>query len=187
MVQQTSIQTETPTTTPSPTSTSTPMATLTLTPSSTETPTPTPVTSRCPTPTTPLPKNTELTKCAWDFFNAGMYDQSIIAAEECIDQFESQAIQEQQEFTASGKPAPPIGEPPDVITRDETLARGPLNDVATCYFIKGWSLEKLDSISEAKEAYMSTQQFPDARAWDLAGFFWSPAQEASNRFAKLPK
>ena len=37
-----------------------------------------------------------------------------------------------------------------------------------------------------KEAYMSVQQLPDARTWDLAGFFWSPAQEASNRLARLP-
>ena len=132
--------------TPIPTDTPNPISTFT--PSVTEMFTLTPI-ALCPTPTTPLPKNAELAKCAWDFFNVDMYNQSVTASEECIDQFESQALQQQQEFIASGSPAPPIGKPTSDSSSDEILARGPLNDVATCYFIKGWSLEKLGRINES--------------------------------------
>jgi hypothetical protein len=126
-----------------------------------------------------------LTTCAWNLLNEGRYEETIIVAKECIDTFEGQALREQQEFTASGSPTPPIGAVSEE-EKNKILPRGALNDVATCYFIKGQALEKSNRISEAKEAYRGAQQFPDARTWDPAGFFWSPAQAASDRLARLP-
>jgi hypothetical protein len=141
---------------------------------------------QCPSPDAALPKNAQLTTCAWNFFNNGMYLEAIAKAEECIDQFEGQALREQQAFTTSARPTPPIGKPGSEDEKNETLARGVLNDVATCYFIKGQALEQLNQISAAKEAYKGASRFPDARAWDPAGFFWPPAQAAMDRLAKLP-
>jgi len=132
------------------------------------------------------PINVRLTKAAWDKFNSGRYTEAITIAGECIDTFEGQALQEQREFTASGSPTPPVG-PVSNDEYNEITSRGVLNDVATCYFIKGRALEELNRISEAKEAYMGAQQFPDARTWDPAiPGFWSPAQTASSRLATLP-
>lgn len=152
--------------------------------------TPTPTTmspiAECSLLNTSLTLNANLTTCAWEFFNKMMYEEAIAVAKECIDTFEAQALREQQEFTASGSTTPPVGTTSES-EKNEIMSRGVLNDVATCYFVKGRALENLDRISEAKVTYIGAQQFPDARTWDenMPGF-WSTAQAASERFARLP-
>jgi hypothetical protein len=152
------------------------------------------------TPTPSLPPNAQLTTDAWDAFNKKNYTEAIAKSEECTDTFGAQALREQREFTASGKPAPPVGAVSED-KKNEIFSRGVLNDVATCYFIKGQSLEKLNRITEAKEAYRNALKFPDARTFDPSGctwdpsarrwdppgcgFFWSPAVAASDRLSKL--
>lgn len=135
-------------------------------------------------PTVPLPLHSQLTTAAWNAFNKQDFVEAIAKAQECIDGFKPQALREQKEYAAGGSTPPPVG----AVSEDEKrkiFSRGGLNDVATCYFIKGKALENLSRIGEAKEAYKSAQQFPDARTWDAAGFFWSPAQGASDRLAFL--
>jgi len=132
-----------------------------------------------------LSKNTELTNAAWDAFKKLDYVASIEKAKECINIFEIQALQEQKDFSEKKLPPPPLGRPANDSKKEEVLSRGVLNDVATCYFIKGQALEKLVRIDEAKEAYKETRKFPDARAWDVAGFFWAPAVGATNNLSKL--
>ena len=135
------------------------------------------------TPIPERPKNEQLTSDAWDALNKLDYATAIQKTEECIDSFELQAIRDQEALKDS--PMPPVGAVGD---EDKAViqARGVLNDVATCYFIKGQALEKLDRISEAKEAYQGAQQFPYGRTWDPLGWFWSPADAAADRLAKLP-
>jgi hypothetical protein len=132
------------------------------------------------------PLSVQLTTAAMNALNIGNYAEATAKSQECIDRFEGQAVRDQQTFTASGSPTPPVGAVADEKRKNEIFARGVLNDVATCYFIKGQALEKLDRISEAKEAYKGSLKFPDSRTWDPAGYFWSPAQGASDRIAKLP-
>ena len=131
-----------------------------------------------------LPPNEQLTSDAWAVLNRLDYAVAIQKTEECIDSFELQAIRDQEALKDS--PMPPVGAVSD---EDKAViqARGVLNDVATCYFIKGQALEKLGRVNQAKEAYQSAKQFPHARTWDPLGFFWSPAQAASDRLAKLSK
>jgi hypothetical protein len=113
------------------------------------------------------------------------YTLAILKADECITNFELQAITQQDELAKNGNPMPPLG----FVSKEEQqiiFSRGVLNDVATCYLIKGQSLEKLNRINEAKDVYQKTLQFSYARAWDKSGGFWSPVDAASNHLSKLP-
>jgi hypothetical protein len=133
----------------------------------------------------PPPLNVQLTSDAWDAYNHMDYTLAILKADECISRFELQAINQQDQLVSSGSPMPPLG---FVSDEEEQIifSRGVLNDVATCYLIKGQSLEKLNRINEAKDAYQTILQFSYARAWDRSGGFWSPADAAGNRLARLP-
>jgi len=128
----------------------------------------------------------QLTKAAWDYFNGGLYTEAISKTQECIALFKDQALREQQKLTASSIAAPPVGLVSDEKTKTEILTRGILNDVAACYYVMGQTLEKLERIDEAKEAYQHVQEFPDARVLGQDGYFWSPAQTASDRLTELP-
>jgi hypothetical protein len=132
----------------------------------------------------PLPLHSQLTTAAWKAYNKQDYVEAIAKAQECIGGFRPQAVREQQEYAAGGNTPLPVGAV-DEVEKRKIFSRGGLNDVATCYYIKGQALEKLGRIGEAKDAYKSAQQFPDARTWDAAGFLWSPAQGAADRLAVL--
>jgi hypothetical protein len=57
-----------------------------------------------------------------------------------------------------------------------------LNDVGTCWFIRGRSLEKMRRNSEAKTAYGAAAKYTYARCWDPDGqAYWSPAEAAAER------
>lgn len=132
----------------------------------------------------PKPINEQLTTDAWNHFNGGRYDEAIQKAQECINLFEGQAIREQQEFTSNKIPRPKLGS----VSKDQQtqiFSHGSLNDVATCYFIKGQALERLYRINDAKEAYRHAQDFPHACTYDKSNGFWSPSDAASDRLAQL--
>jgi tetratricopeptide (TPR) repeat protein len=129
-----------------------------------------------------LPPNARLTKASWDAFNAKDYNKAIEIADDCIDQFGPAAERMQRE----SRWEPPEGRVSES-ERERIHAQGPLNDVATCWFIKGWSLEKQKKIPEAIAAYREAERFPHARTWDLSGFFWKPAIAASDRRTKLER
>ncbi len=131
-----------------------------------------------------LPIHAQLTVKAWKALDKGNYSKVIEKTDGCINQFGTQAEREQKSLTQDGTPQPRNSG----FTEDEkrlTLSRGVLNDVATCYFIKGQALEKLDRVNDAKEAYKKAQDFPHARTWDPNGWFWSPAEASSDRLTKL--
>jgi hypothetical protein len=132
----------------------------------------------------PLPLNAQMVKDAWDAFNAGDYVTAASRADECSEKFKDQGGKEQENFTRNGLPSPPTGAVDDA-TKKDIFARDLLNTVGTCYFIKGQAMEKLGNVPDAKVAYTEVVKFPDARAWDPGGFFWSPAEAASTRLQSL--
>ena len=125
-----------------------------------------------------------LVKSAWDSFNMGRYEDAVNTANKCIDQFITSAEKEQERLAANNAPLPPVGSVDDTVFK-EIIARGPLNDVGTSYYIVGWAQEKLGNIEEAKKSYMEAVKFNYARAWDPKGWFWSPADEAAGRLKRL--
>ncbi len=133
-------------------------------------------------PTPVFTTSEEFVTAAWNAFNDNRFTEAINFAQETIGRWESEAIKQQAALSQE----PPNGK----VTEDERkaiFANWALNDVATAYFIKARSLEKLGKIAGAKEAYWKiVTTFPYARCWDPEGWFWSPAEEAKNRLTKMP-
>jgi len=128
--------------------------------------------------------NEQLRDDSWAALNTKDWPTAIARASKCVDQFGAQAEREQQKLTADHIPLPPTGKvSPE--ERDGIWARGVLNDVAACYFIKGQAAQELYRCGEAKAAYQAAAGLPHARVWDPAGFFWSPAEAAEARLTRL--
>jgi hypothetical protein len=140
-------------------------------------PTPAPA----PTPTPLLSTSEEFVTAAWNAYNQNDFAKAIELALECIKRWESDATKQQAALTQ----APPNGKVSDD-EKKEIFANWALNDVGTAYFIKALSLEKSGKIADAKDAYNMVITFPYARCWDPKGWFWSPAEVASENLAKLP-
>lgn len=133
---------------------------------------------------TPLPLNAELTNSAWEAFNKGNFEQAISAARKCINKFKGGADREQNELESSKSSLPPKGSVSEEIKK-VIWARGLLNDVATCYFIKGRSAENLGRIDEARQSYQEASKYTYARCWDPKGWFWAPSEAAQDRLSTL--
>ncbi len=129
------------------------------------------------------PLNEELTTKAWEAYRAKEYEKAIKFADECINEFKGAAKRKQTQLEQEGS------ETPNGTVSEEDKAvifsRGLLNDVATCMYVKGRSLEALGKISSAKTAYEVVSQFTHARTWDPKGWFWSPAESALDRIANM--
>lgn len=135
--------------------------------------------------TEPLPPNVRLTNAAWKAYDNGEYRQAIKKAEECIDEFQPSALREQKELERNNTVLPPVGKVGEAV-KNVILNRGLLNDVATCWFIKGQSLERLGTIQEAIQAYSKAVRYTHARTYDPSwSGFWSPSQTASDRISYL--
>src|SRR5205823_15016735 len=93
--------------------------------------------------------NERLTTEAWDAYVAHDYEAAIRKADECIDKFESRADELQKELD-DGKVKVPEN-PEDEKEKREIFKRGPLNDVATCFFIKGEAHLKLGQSDKSPE------------------------------------
>jgi len=122
---------------------------------------------------------------AWGNFNNENYQEAIALANKVIDEHKIDAIKEQEILERTQVPLPPRGRVPDEVSNEEKtiiLQRGLLNDVATCWFIKGRSFERLGNTREAIRAYSEVERYPHARIWDESWpGFWSPAEKAQER------
>lgn len=137
-------------------------------------------------PSTPAQKPIyeQATAEAWTAFRSGNNETAIAKADECISRFRA-AADRIQSILETNKPDLPIGKVSE--TDKERIARYQIvHDVATCLLIKGWAEERLGHIAAARKAYAETEKYTCARASDSNGnSFWSPAEAASKRLAKL--
>lgn len=130
------------------------------------------------------PRNVELTNAAWKAFKDQKYDDAIAATDRCIQRFKKEADQGQTELEQKkAKPQPTGKVSPE--QKKAIFDQGLLNDVATCYWIKGRSAQLLKRNDVAREAYKATIRYSYARTWDAKGWFWSPAEDASDRLQDL--
>ncbi len=134
------------------------------------------------TPTPVISTSAECVTAAWNDYNQNSFAKAIEISQVCINKWESDAVKQQSELTQ----APPNGKVTDE-EKKVIFANWALNDVATAYFIKALSLEKLGKTNDAKDAYNVVITLPYARCWDPQGFFWSPAEAASENLARLPQ
>jgi len=131
-----------------------------------------------------LPLNVELTNAAWKAFNDEDWEAAARKAGECIEEFRGQAILAQEELEQKGEPLPPEGRVSEQVA-EKIHSRGLLNDVATCYFIRGKAYQAMGRNAEAREAYENAAKFTYARTWDPKGWFWSPSNAARGQLKTL--
>lgn len=128
--------------------------------------------------------NTVFTREAWEAYNRRDYKAAIESADKCINEFLGRATREQEELEAKKVPLPPVGAVSNQ-QKQATFKRGLLNDVATCLYIKGRSLEAEGRKTEAVKVYKETAKYTYARCWDPQGWFWSLSEGALDRLRML--
>jgi hypothetical protein len=117
----------------------------------------------------------------------GVFLEAITNVTFVIDNYSGMALRQQKALLQTNAVPPATGRVPST-QRSAILANGLVNDVGTCYFIKGRSLEHLGHSDQAQDAYQAATNFPYARTWDPRGeFFWSPAEAAAGRLEQIGK
>ena len=142
----------------------------------------------------PPSQNERWTRDAWRLFTAARYPEAIAACQRVIDDYAGGAQRQQAALEASHLERPPVGKV-SIRAAEEVFERGILNDVAVCYGIQGRAYVGLNRGCEAKAASGEGAALSYARAWDPQGwplrgwapngFFWSPAEDAEDRLAKV--
>jgi hypothetical protein len=130
------------------------------------------------------PRNVELTNAAWDAFKAKNYDTAITAADRCVRRFKDEADSGEAQLEKSHAPLPLTGKVTDK-EKKAIFDQGLLNDVATCYWIKGSSAQALKRNDVARDAFRAAAAYRYARTWDARGWFWSPSEDALDRLEDL--
>jgi hypothetical protein len=131
------------------------------------------------------PSHEKETAAAWEAFAKGQFPDAIAHADICIREFRGAARRRQAELTDK-REVTPNGRV-NAQQEKQIFNSGTLNDVATCYYIKGRAADKLGQKDVAAIALAEATKYPAARAWDpKGGWFWSPA-EAAQRFLRNPE
>lgn len=114
-----------------------------------------------------------LTTKAWEVLAKNDYAGVSIYTQKCIDLYASEAAKQQ-------------GGLKEYLPKDKAFNAWALNDVGTCYFIRGESLMAEKKYKEAKEAYKTIiDKLSFAQCWDPRGWFWKPAVAARGKMNKL--
>ena len=110
---------------------------------------------------------------SWDALGEGKYEEAVKYTEKCTELYEEKAREMQASLSA--KPA-----------TDDVHDYWALNDVGTCYFIRGEALAKLRRNTEAIAAFKVVRdELYYSQAWDPKGWFWAPADAAYPRIEML--
>lgn len=131
-------------------------------------------------------------KTAWANLTKSDYAHAIEAADECIDQFSVRAFRDQSNLQASGEKVPPTGAVDSPADRKKIFERWAVNDIATAYFVKAQAAEKVyrkQGVAKYKQmaldAYRAASKLTYGRCWDPQGWFWSPAEAATDRLGGM--
>ncbi|MCH9694536.1 MAG: beta-glucanase precursor [Gammaproteobacteria bacterium] len=110
---------------------------------------------------------------AWDALGAGDYEDAVGYTQKCAELYEEKAREMQASLQAK----------PDADAVNDYWA---LNDVGTCYFIRGEALSKLNKDAEAIAALKVVRDdLYYSQAWDPKGWHWSPSDAAYPRIQML--
>ncbi|MBX3745287.1 MAG: hypothetical protein KF833_08240 [Verrucomicrobiae bacterium] len=136
-----------------------------------------------PYPSFAQAKHELLTAAAWNALVAADYGVAIDRAGECIGEFKEAAGALQADLERAGKPLPSGGV--TGAARDAILANGPLNSVATCYFIIG-EASRLFVRTDPAKFVAARSAYEEAklgfgRGYNTNGVFWIPAEKATLR------
>jgi hypothetical protein len=116
-----------------------------------------------------------LTAKAWDALGRHDLDAALTYVNKCISMYEAEAKKMQASLSAF-----PANEP-----KEETFRYWALNDVGTCFFIKGEILKQKADSKGATEAYGKSAELSYAQCWDPKGWFWRPGEAAKQKILEL--
>ncbi|WP_435006069.1 serine/threonine protein kinase [Tundrisphaera lichenicola] len=121
---------------------------------------------------------------AWDYYRAKDYKKAIEAASLCVKDFQGDANRIQKQLLNQSIDFPEGKASPEV--RDKIFQNGVLNDVATCLWIMGRSLEETQESERARQAYQQAALLNKARCWNPDDqSFWSPGLKANDTLEAL--
>ncbi len=110
-----------------------------------------------------------LTTRAWNALGAGQLDSVLEATATCRTLYADEAKRQQAALA-------------DFLPAEKGHDAWALNDVGTCLFIEGQAHEKAGHRAEAASAYRQlVTDYGFAQCWDEKGWFWKPAQAATER------
>ena len=114
-----------------------------------------------------------LTLKAWEALGKKDYQAVRAYTQKCIDLHQEEARKQQKSLA-------------NFPTPDKQSAYAALNNVATCYFIRGEALMQQNKQPEAKEAFqLIINNFGFAQYWDPRGWFWKVAEKSQQSIAKI--
>ena len=110
---------------------------------------------------------------SWEALGEGKYEDAVKYTDKCAELYEEKAREMQASLSA-------------IPSTDVVNEYWALNDVGTCYFIKGEALTKLKQYSEALAAFRTVKdELYYSQAWDPKGWYWSPSDAAYPRIEML--
>ena len=116
-----------------------------------------------------------LTVNAWKALEAGDLETVVVYTNKCLELYGKMAEEQQAELTnfASG-------------SNDDIAKYWALNDVGTCYFIRGSAFQKAGQMEEARKAFQTVlDKFRFAQCWDPKGWYWKVTDACVERLAEL--
>ncbi len=116
-----------------------------------------------------------LTVNSWKALEAGDLEAVVVYTNKCFELYEKTADEQQASLAnfAAG-------------TNDEIAKYWALNDVGTCYFIRGSAFQKAAQTEEARKSFQTVlDKYRFAQCWDPKGWYWKVTDAAVERLAEL--
>ena len=114
-----------------------------------------------------------LTVKGWEALGTKDYQAALAYTDECIKLYEEEAVFQQSQLT-------------DFAPKELTFDYWALNDVATCYFIRGEVYREQGEYDKAREVYqIIIDKLGYAQCWDPKGWFWKVAEGAKDKLTTL--
>jgi len=116
-----------------------------------------------------------LTTKAWEALNSEDYEDVMAYTDKCIELHAEKAKEMQASLTEYPWES-----------QDKIFSYWALNDVGTCYFIRGEAFHKQGKTAEAKASYQKVvDDYFYAQCWDPQGWFWKPAEGAQQKLEEI--
>jgi len=120
----------------------------------------------------------ELTSSAWKALEKGNYACTLECTQICIDRHSQEAKDQQGILTQQGAFA----------TGDNIPKYWALNDVSTCWFIRGELYRKMRENENARQAYQEIlNNYSYGQCWDPRGWYWKLADGAREKLTILAR
>ena len=114
-----------------------------------------------------------ITTKAWEASTAGKHAEVDGYVAKCIELYEAKAIEMQKSLT-------------EAAPKEKASEYWALNDVGTCYFIRGSSKEARGDKKGAIADYKAlVEKLSFAQCYDTKGWFWKPADAAKDKLKAL--